>query len=210
MWVVSAVAQEPLLIQLGMFLQSELAHLGEEIHTDISAPAAHSLPCDAASPFLAPGAKPLSGRVILGVRCGASAGQVLYLPAQVRITGRYLVAARDIAAGERLSDSDVRWERGDLTAFNGNAITAKLASGTVARQRLTSGTPLQARHLRTEALIQRGEQVTVESRGRGFMVTRQGEALAAGALGEEIAVRLDRHRQVKGRVSGRGRVAALP
>lgn len=205
----AAAAHDDLMAQLQDFLHRELAHLGDEVHTEITAPAPQALSCVEPAPFLAPGAEPLRGRVVVGIRCGAGTGKVFYVPAQVRIVGQYLVAARDLGRGERVSDDAVRMARGDLTALNGTALT-NIAPGMVARQRLATDTPLQARHLQREQLVRRGDQVVIENRGRGFMVTRQGEALAAGALGDSIAVRLDRHQQVKGTISGSGRVIALP
>ena len=51
------------------------------------------------------------------------------------------------------------------------------------------GVPGPAAAAPAEPVVERGESVAIALRGRGFTLTRQGEALEAGAVGEWIRVR---------------------
>ncbi len=62
---------------------------------------------------------------------------------------------------------------------------------------------------KAQPVIARGESVAIAVQGRGFLVSRQGEALEAGAVGEWIRVRPvgGRTEPVRARVTQPGRVS---
>ena len=62
---------------------------------------------------------------------------------------------------------------------------------------------------RAEPVVARGEAVAIAIQGRGFTVSRQGEALDAGAVGEWIRVRPagDKRDPIRARVVQPGKVA---
>lgn len=62
---------------------------------------------------------------------------------------------------------------------------------------------------RAEPVVARGEAVAIAVKGRGFTVSRQGEALEAGAVGDWIRVRPagDRRDPIRARVVQPGKVA---
>ena len=68
---------------------------------------------------------------------------------------------------------------------------------------------------RQQAVVARGDLVSVEVSGHGFVIASRGEALAAGAPGDVVSVRTQdgsgQGRTISGRVLGPGRVGiALP
>jgi flagella basal body P-ring formation protein FlgA len=71
----------------------------------------------------------------------------------------------------------------------------------------TSGTAAPA--ARAEPVVSRGEAVAIAIKGRGFTVSRQGEALEAGAIGDWIRVRPagDKRDTIRARIIQPGKVA---
>ncbi|MXP27628.1 hypothetical protein GRI58_02175 [Porphyrobacter algicida] len=66
-----------------------------------------------------------------------------------------------------------------------------------------------------QPVVSRGDLVSVEVSGQGFMIAGRGEALAAGAPGDVVSVRTEdgtrKGRTISGRVLGPGRIGiALP
>jgi len=194
------------------FLYRELAHLGAEMFIELQPPAPQAMPCAQPQPFLPANAQPQKGRFTLGVRCSDGDNQkTLYMPVTVRLMGHYLVTSRDLAVGETIDTTAFELAHGELTALNTAPLRDEAeALGLVTRQRIAAGTPLQPRHVQRPQLVRRGDNVVIETRGRGFKVSREGQALEAGALGEDIAVKLDQRNSLKARVSGKGRVVAVP
>ena len=73
--------------------------------------------------------------------------------------------------------------------------------------RIFVGTSGGADPVRRQAAIKRGEQVSLIVRGRGFSVTRSGEAIEEGAVGEWIRVRPgDGREPLRGRIVRPGMV----
>ncbi len=209
----SAVAQDPgaehlLHVRVQAFLTERAAVDGDEVEVEVFASAASLPPCTAPEPFLSGPAQRVLGRVAVGVRCDGEPRHVRYLQAEVRINGRYWVAARDIAAGEIVAADALREQRGELSALPRDIvrIAAELV-GRQAQRRLAADTPLQAHQFRTVPLVERGQRVVVEARGERFHVRREGTALEPGGRGERVRVRFGKDEIVHAEVVGAGALA---
>jgi flagella basal body P-ring formation protein FlgA len=141
----------------------------------------------------------LWGRSNVVVRCQADAGWSLYVPVQVRVTGEYLVAARPLAQGQVVMETDLTKQSGDLTELPNGILgaTAQAVGRTVARS-IPAGRPLRADMLQQPLVVQQGQSVKVVSQGAGFQVANEGRALNNAVAGQIAQVRLGNGQVVSG------------
>lgn len=197
---------DALIHQVQAFLYMEVE--ADEVMIEVHPPSAHLPPCESPEPFLARPDAPLMGRVSIGVRCGEEGRQVRYLQADIGVISSYHVAAADIAPGTVLTQAHLEQRRGNLAELPRQTVRdATPLLGQQARRGVRAGSPLQASFFQAAALVERGQAVTVEAGGASFRVTREGEAMESGALGEHIRVRFGQREIVRARIIGKGRLA---
>lgn len=191
------------------FLQQQLQD-HRKVTVEVLPSSARFPVCERPRAFI-PGSSPqLVGRVTIGVRCGGDGSSVRYVSAQVTILGSYLKLATAVEAGTVLNANMLEVAQGDLGQLPSQAILKMAeAVGQAAARPLSAGTVLQERHLRSVPLVERGQVVSLESGGRGFMISRKVEALDAGGLGDTVRVRLSRRETLMAVVEGPGRVSPL-
>jgi flagella basal body P-ring formation protein FlgA len=145
--------------------------------------------CAAPETFAAPGARPW-GRTSVGVRCAAEARWAVFVPVTIHVEADYAVAARPLALGETLRAEDLVMLRGDLAQLPAGVVTDRSqAVGRKAAASLGAGQPLRSDMLRAPVLIQQGQVVRVVSRGKGFQVSTQGQAVGSAQEGQVVQVR---------------------
>jgi len=146
-------------------------------------------PCNAFEPFLPTGSR-LWGKSTVGVRCLAPAAWTVYIPVQVKISGSYLIAARQVTAGQVLVAEDIVIRSGDLSSFPANIVTEQAqALGKTAKNRIAAGQPLRSDFLIAPWAVQQGQSVKLVSKGSGFSVSSEGKALNNAADGQVAQVR---------------------
>ncbi|WP_445005312.1 flagellar basal body P-ring formation chaperone FlgA [Halomonas mongoliensis] len=211
-WLVAAPAMaasdlhEELLHRVQAFLYEQAE--ADEVVIEVSPPSAHLPRCEHPEPFLPRSGAPAVGRVSVGVRCGAGGHQVRYLQAQIGVIASYPVAAVDLAPGSVLTEAHLELRHGNLAELPRQAVSdAAELVGQQARRSIRAGSPLQAQFFQARAVVERGQAVVVEAGGSSFRVTREGEALEPGALGESIRVRFGQREIIRARVIGNGRLA---
>lgn len=156
------------------------------------------LPCGVLEAFMPPGARAF-GRTHVGVRCQADANWQIYVPAQIRLVADYLVAAKPLAMGEPLSSGDLVRRRGDLGELPAGVLTREeLALGQTPRMTIGAGQPVRADMLKREAAVQAGQNVKLVSRGAGFAVATDGQAMNNAADGQLARVRTSGGQTVSG------------
>lgn len=188
------------------FLYQHSRDLGDEVHIEMRPPAAQMPECENPRPFLPGGTQNRLGRVTVGVHCKGHARQ-RYLQARVTAIGNYWVTATRIAAGASISADMLTRARGDLGKLPRGAVRDRAQIvGRVASRPLNAGAVLCDYQLTAQPLVKRRQPVTVEASGRGFRVARQGQALADGALGETVRVRMPDRHILTAVVRGPGRV----
>jgi len=166
-------------------------------------------PCARVEPHLPAGAR-LWGRTRLGLRCveGAVRWNV-YLPITVKAFGPAWVLAGGVAAGAVLKEGDAIESEVDWAAESA-AIVARPEAwvGLIAARPLQAGQALRQNMVRAPDLFQSGASVRVVVQGQGYAVTASGQALSAGAQGQNVRVRMSNGRFVSGIVQEDGTIEA--
>lgn len=131
------------------------------------------------------------GRINVAVRCTQAGGWSMFVPAQIRIVGNFLIAARPLAQGQVLAEGDVAGQTGDIAELpNGVLTEPRQAIGRTVALPVAAGKPLRSDMLRPAFVIQQGQSVKVVSSGPGFQVANEGRALGNAAEGQVVQVRL--------------------
>ncbi len=198
---------EALLQAVHGFLHGEAQPLGEEIIIELRPPSARLPECVSPQPFLTREGELPIGRVSVGVRCGSDGRQVRYMQAEIGVLGEFPVLATSLSAGDTVRAEHLEQRQGNLAELPNNALLdAEQIVGQVATRTLRAGQPLQAHQFRSLPLVERNQRVVVEARGTGFRVSREGEALEPGGLGDRVRIRFDSREMVTGQVAGEGLV----
>ncbi|EWH00939.1 flagellar basal body P-ring formation chaperone FlgA [Halomonas sp. BC04] len=189
------------------FLYSEAQSLGEEIIIELRPPSARLPECVSPQPFLTREGELPIGRVSVGVRCGSDGRQVRYMQAEIGVLGEFPVLATKLNAGDTVRPEHLEQRQGNLAELPNNALLdSEQIIGQVATRTLRAGQPLQAHQFRSLPLVERNQRVAVEARGAGFRVSREGQALEPGGLGDRVRIRFDSREVVTGQVAGEGLV----
>ena len=107
------------------------------------------------------------------------------------------VAARDLARGTVLSAGDIKWA--DTTLSDGSIPdAAPVVPGWVARRLIRAGEILQEPGVAQPDLVTAGDVVDVIYAGPGVSIKTHGTAAGHGRKGDEIVVRLDNRRRLRG------------
>ena len=154
---------------------------------------------------MANGARPW-GKTQVAVRCRGGTWS-LWVPVQIRVVAEYLVAARPISIGQKLTDADVRGQLGELSDLpNAILMDKEQAVGRAALASLAVGRPLRADMLRLPMVVQQGQSVKVVGTGSGFQVSNEGRALTSAVVGQVTQVRLNSGQILSGVVRADGTV----
>ena len=166
-------------------------------------------PCERVEPYLPAGTR-LWGRTRLGLRCvqGETRWNV-FLPLTVKAFGPAWVLAGQVAAGATLSEADAVEAEVDWAAEPAAVIAQQGAwVGQTATRSLGPGQALRQGMVRAPELFKAGTPVKVLVQGPGYAVTSSGQALTAGAAGQNVRIRMTNGRIVGGTVSEDGTVQA--
>lgn len=177
------------LADLRLYLEKETSGLPgrAEIVIGNLDPRLNLSPCARVEPFLPRGTK-LWGKALVGLRCMDPPGWTAWLPVEVRVRAPVLIAAGALAAGQSLTERDVRIDEADLTREPG-AITApgQLADRVLARS-VAPGQVLRHEHFRLRPAMNQGDPVKVVYSGSGFSVSTEAHALAQAMTGQTVRV----------------------
>ncbi|MCH3715699.1 flagellar basal body P-ring formation chaperone FlgA, partial [Campylobacter coli] len=103
----------------------------------------------------------IGGNVSISARCGQ---ERRFIQTQVQVFGRYLVSARGINAGSRLTAADLTLKEGRLDTLPPRALTeAGKALGAVSLRNISPGQPLTLAMLRRAWIIKAGQPVQVNA-----------------------------------------------
>jgi flagella basal body P-ring formation protein FlgA len=208
-WLVSALlagisnplgAQPSLSTVVDQFLRTQTQGLPGKVSYSVGAleQRAQLAACDAFEPFLPPGSR-LWGKATVGVRCLGPTTGTVYVPVQVRISGSYLVTARQLAPGQVVSSADLLSQNGDLGALPASVVTDPAqAIGKTVRNGIAAGHPLRSDLLTAAWAVQQGQSVRLLTTGPGFTVSNEGKALNNATDGQIAQVRTTSGQVVSG------------
>ena len=147
------------------------------------------------------------GKTSVGVRCNAPSIWTIYVQATVNVIAQYLVAAAPLAQGQIVTDQDVMFESGDLTQLPAGVFTDQgQAVGRTVNISITAGTVLRQEMLKVSPSVQQGQTVMVTSKGKGFSVSVEGQALAKANEGQVVQVKVASGQVVSGIARNGGQV----
>lgn len=151
----------------------------------------------------------VAGRMMVRLHC-VSTGADLYVQIAVSATGKYLVAAHDLTAQQRLTRGDVVTMTGNLQDLPRHALLATpdniaRVQGSQLRRGLNAGAVLQDNLLAKPTSVNYGDTLVIEVQGKGFQINRTGDAMDSGAIGDIIRVRLNNRQLLRVEVIAAGR-----
>lgn len=166
-----------------------------------------SKPIEAFSP---PGARDI-GHVSVGVRCTGDHPWTIYHRAYLGVFQDVAVLVTAAKAGTVLTEADVRAERRDVAALNGQYLLPETVIGRPLKKALPANTVLLPDFLTTIKAVKRGELVTIRNRSEAFEISMPGVALSDGEVGQRIRVRNEQSgRVIQATVTGSGMVDVNP
>lgn len=119
------------------------------------------------------------------------------------------VAAHDLARGAILTVADIAWSDSvrapEWTRENGMQVTA----GWVVRRNIRQGEALVAPSVSQPDLVTSGTPVDVVYSVPGVSIKVRGTAVGSGGLGDEVYVRLDNRKRLRGTVAGANTVRVM-
>lgn len=131
-----------------------------------------------------------AGQMTIGVRCHAPVSWTVYVSAEVKVMRPVAVAARPLSANHVLSQKDVKIERRDIASLRqGYMAETSALTGLVIRHSMPVGAIFQQNHLRAQAIVKRGEQVTLIAGVGGMEVRVSGTSLADASIGQRVKVK---------------------
>lgn len=116
------------------------------------------------------------------------------------------VAAHEIPRGTVLSAADIAWSDSVVA----HVVTRDtVQAGWVARRSFRAGEVLEAPGVSPPDLVTSGNVVSVIYMAPGVAITVRGTAVGSGAKGDEVYVRLDNRRRLRGVVAGANTVRVM-
>jgi len=146
------------------------------------------------------------GRVTVKVSCDGSSPWSVFIPAQVKVFRDVVVVKRPLTRGSIIGDADVALaERDTGTLGQAFLVTTEQAVGSKLTRPVVADQAILLTSLEKADVIAKGDHVVIKAQSGAINVNMPGEALSAGAPGEQIRVRnLQSQRVIKARVTGPG------
>lgn len=139
--------------------------------------------------FHPPGGRTL-GSTTVGVRCTQPHPWTLYVPVQVSVEAEVLVLSHNLPRHHVVQASDFSLRSTDISGLTrGYFQNPEQIIGHRLRRAMQAGTVLTPDALEVPLLVHRGQQVSIEGGNGSIRVRASGEALADGALGDQVRVR---------------------
>lgn len=167
----------------------------------------HLAPCARVETYL-PAATRAWGRTRVGLRCvqGPTAWNV-FLPLTVKVLAPGLVATLPLPAGTvigagQLQPAEVDW----AAEASPVQVHAEALLGRTLAHPVGAGQPVRAADVRPRQWFAAGDSVRIVTRGAGFSVSGEGQAVSNGIEGQLARVRTDSGRLLNGHPVGERRV----
>lgn len=111
----------------------------------------------------------VGGNITVSARCDT---ERRFIQTQVQLFGRYLVAARNIRAGSRLSHADLSQKSGRIDTLPAQVlIDEKKAIGAESLRDISAGRPVTSSMLRRPWVIKANQEVQVKAQGADSILT---------------------------------------
>ncbi|MNG98653.1 Flagella basal body P-ring formation protein FlgA precursor [compost metagenome] len=178
---------DDLAAQIDSFVSSQFSGSPVQVKVLVRTPAAQWPQCEFPQLSLAPNARRW-GNISISARCDQDRR---FIQTQVQVIGNYLVSARGISAGTRLTAADVKLKSGRLDTLAPRTLAeAGKAIGAVSLRNISPGQPLTFAMLRRAWVIKAGQPVQVTAQGTGFNISGAGKAMNNAAAQDSVRVRM--------------------
>lgn len=178
---------DELAAQIDRFISSQFSGSPVRVKVLVRTPAAQWPQCEFPQLSLPQNARRW-GNISISARCGQ---ERRFIQTQVQVIGNYLVSARSISAGSRLTAADVKLKSGRLDTLAPRTLTeAGKAIGAVSLRNISPGQPLTFAMLRRAWVIKAGQPVQVTAQGAGFNISGAGKAMNNAAAEDSVRVRM--------------------
>ncbi|WP_431221947.1 flagellar basal body P-ring formation chaperone FlgA [Serratia sp. L9] len=183
------VRADDLASQIDRFIQTQFTGLTNvtEVKVHVRTPASLWPQCEVPQLSLAQNAR-RGGNISISARCGQ---ERRFIQTQVQVFGRYLVAARGIDAGSKLTVADIQQKTGRLDTLPPRTLSENgKAIGAVSLRNISPGQPLGLAMFRRAWVIKAGQPVQVIAQGEGFNISGAGKAMNNAAAEDSVRVRM--------------------
>ncbi len=150
-----------------------------------------------------PGGAKLQGNTSIAVHCSAPSNWTVLVPVQIKVTTGLLVAARPLAMGSTLRETDFIMQRGEMDR-PGLLTQPQQAVGMILRYPIAAGQILRRDMLRAPWLIRQGQTVVLAVQGSGYTINREGQALNDAGAGAAVRIRLASGQVMNARAADNG------
>ncbi|WP_145484138.1 flagellar basal body P-ring formation chaperone FlgA [Yersinia aldovae] len=193
-------------VQVNQFFQQQYPDKESQVAVIIKTPQSQWPQCGMPDITLPTHSRPW-GNVSLSVRCN---GQRRFIQTQVQVSGRYAVATRRLAAGEKISMPDIEMKQGRLDTLPlGALLDTHFAQGAVSLRQINAGQPLTRNMLRRLWVIKAGQDVQILAQGEGFTINSTGKAMNNAAVQDSVRVRMASGQIVSGTVADNGTIQIM-
>jgi flagella basal body P-ring formation protein FlgA len=197
---------EDLAAQIESFVTSQFSGSPVQVKVLVRTPAALWPACEFPQLSLASNARRW-GNISISARCGQ---ERRFIQTQVQVIGKYLVSARSVNAGSKLTAADIKLKSGRLDTLPPRTLseTGK-ALGAVSLRNISPGQPLTLAMLRRAWVIKAGQAVQVTAQGDGFNISGAGKAMNNAATEDSVRVRMATGQIVNGIVGDDGAIRII-
>ena len=192
---------DDLATQIDSFIKGKFTGEPVQVKVRVRTPPAQWPACELPQLSLPPNAR-IGGNVSISARCGR---ERRFIQTQVQVFGRYLVSARGISAGSRLTAADLTLKEGRLDT----AARADRGEQSVRRRQPAQHQPrptADPRHAAPRRIIKAGQPVQVTAQGEGFNISGAGKAMNNAAAEDSVRVRMASGQIVSGVVGDDGAI----
>lgn len=199
------VQADDLASQIDRFIQTQFTGLANvtEVKVHVRTPANLWPQCEVPQLSLAQNAR-RGGNISISARCGQ---ERRFIQTQVQVFGHYLVAARGIGVGSKLTAADIQQKTGRVDTLPPRTLSESgKAIGAVSLRNISPGQPLGLAMLRRAWVIKAGQPVQVIAQGEGFNISGAGKAMNNAAAEDNVRVRMATGQIVSGIAEGDGTI----
>ena len=130
------------------------------------------------------------GRQTVKVSCHGSSPWRIYVPVELTRRQQAVVAARPLSSGDVITAADLSLASVDANSARQRYYTdPRELVGMMATQPLQSGQLITTRHLGVNAVVKRGDLVSIRVGTRGFVVGSTGEVQERAGVGQRVRVK---------------------
>lgn len=145
-------------------------------------------PCEKLEAFLPSGAR-ITGKSSIGVRCNEKPGWSIFVQANIKVSVELLVSNKPLMQGSLLSRDDFVLQRGEM-GQPGLLFDPSQAVGKTLKYSIGAGQVLRLDMLREPFVIFQGQTLKLQTRGNGYLVSTEGQAMNDAAVGQGIKVKV--------------------